>query len=93
MAITKEQVLEALSNVEEPDLKKDLVTLNMIQDIHIDGNKLSFSVGTHRNLAQLLVVPTDVSTQRVDTSSALEVIDSLAVSISTRWEETEVAIV
>ena len=46
------------------------------------GNKLSFSVGTHRNLAQLLVVPTDVSTQRVDTSSALEVIDSLAVSIS-----------
>ncbi len=44
MMITKEQVLQALSNVEEPDLKKDLVTLNMIQDIHIDGNKLSFSV-------------------------------------------------
>jgi ATP-binding protein involved in chromosome partitioning len=44
MDITKEQVLQALSNVEEPDLKKDLVTLNMIQDIHIDGNKLSFSV-------------------------------------------------
>ena len=44
MNITREQVLEALSNVEEPDLKKDLVTLNMIQDIHIDGNKLSFSV-------------------------------------------------
>ncbi len=44
MQLTKEQVLQALSNVEEPDLKKDLVTLNMIQDIHIDGNKLSFSV-------------------------------------------------
>lgn len=44
MVITKEQVLQALSNVEEPDLKKDLVTLNMIQDIHIDGNRLSFSV-------------------------------------------------
>ena len=44
MAITKEQVLSALSNVEEPDLKKDLVTLNMIQDIRIDGNKVSFSV-------------------------------------------------
>ena len=42
--ITKEQVLQALSNVEEPDLKKDLVTLNMIQDIHIEGNNLSFSV-------------------------------------------------
>src|SRR6201985_3194403 len=44
MSITKEQVLKALGNVEEPDLKKDLVTLNMIQDISIDGNRLSFSV-------------------------------------------------
>src|SRR6201991_2364605 len=44
MTITQEQVLQALSNVEEPDLKKDLVTLNMIQDIQIDGNRLSFSV-------------------------------------------------
>lgn len=26
--ITKEKVLEALSNVQEPDLGKDLVTLN-----------------------------------------------------------------
>ncbi|WP_423147628.1 Mrp/NBP35 family ATP-binding protein [Rubrolithibacter danxiaensis] len=42
--ITKEQVLDALRNVEEPDLKKDLVTLNMIEDIHIEGNRLSFSV-------------------------------------------------
>ncbi|WP_207429302.1 Mrp/NBP35 family ATP-binding protein [Pedobacter sp. SYSU D00535] len=42
--ITKEQVLKALSHVEEPDLKKDLVTLNMIEDIHIEGNKISFSV-------------------------------------------------
>jgi ATP-binding protein involved in chromosome partitioning len=44
MTITREQVLQALSNVEEPDLKKDLVTLNMIQDIKIEGNRLSFSV-------------------------------------------------
>lgn len=44
MNISKEQVLQALSNVEEPDLKKDLVTLNMIQDVHIEGNKISFSV-------------------------------------------------
>ena len=44
MNITPELVLQALGNVEEPDLKKDLVTLNMIQDIKIDGNRLSFSV-------------------------------------------------
>ena len=44
MTITREQVLQALGNVEEPDLKKDLVTLNMIQDIKIEGSRLSFSV-------------------------------------------------
>lgn len=42
--ITKESVLAALSNVQEPDLGKDLVTLNMIQDIEIEGKKVSFSV-------------------------------------------------
>ena len=31
--MTKEKVLEALSNVQEPDLGKDLVTLNMVKDI------------------------------------------------------------
>ena len=42
--ITKEKVLEALSNVQEPDLGKDLVTLNMVKDIEIDGNAVSFTV-------------------------------------------------
>lgn len=42
--ISKEQVLQALSHVEDPDLKKDLVTLNMIEDIRIEENKLYFSV-------------------------------------------------
>ncbi|RAJ00331.1 ATP-binding protein involved in chromosome partitioning [Chitinophaga skermanii] len=42
--ITKEQILEALGNVEEPDLGKDLVTLNMVKDVAVDGNKVSFTV-------------------------------------------------
>lgn len=42
--ITKEDILKALSHVEEPDLKKDLVTLNMIEDIKIEGNNISFTV-------------------------------------------------
>lgn len=42
--ITRDQVLDALRNVEDPDLKKDLVTLNMIENLVIEGNKVSFSV-------------------------------------------------
>lgn len=42
--MTKEKVLEALSNVQEPDLGKDIVTLNMVKDIDIQGNYISFTV-------------------------------------------------
>ncbi|MGC4103110.1 Mrp/NBP35 family ATP-binding protein [Ferruginibacter sp.] len=42
--MTNEDILRALSNVQEPDLGKDLVTLNMVKDIHIDGNAVSFTI-------------------------------------------------
>ncbi len=42
--MNKEKVLEALSNVQEPDLGKDLVTLNMVKDVEIEGNYVSFTV-------------------------------------------------
>jgi ATP-binding protein involved in chromosome partitioning len=42
--MTEAAVLQALSNVQEPDLGKDLVTLNMIKDLSIDGNKVSFTI-------------------------------------------------
>ncbi|MGN6293222.1 MAG: Mrp/NBP35 family ATP-binding protein [Chitinophagaceae bacterium] len=42
--MTKEKILEALGNVQEPDLGKDIVTLNMVKDIEIDGNYVSFTI-------------------------------------------------
>jgi ATP-binding protein involved in chromosome partitioning len=42
--MTREKVLEALSNVQEPDLGKDIVTLNMVHDVEIDGNYVAFTV-------------------------------------------------
>jgi ATP-binding protein involved in chromosome partitioning len=36
--------MQALSNVQEPDLGKDLVTLNMVKDVEINGNDVSFTV-------------------------------------------------
>ncbi|MFY0628559.1 MAG: Mrp/NBP35 family ATP-binding protein [Reichenbachiella sp.] len=44
MEIKQEDVLKALKNVQDPDLKKDLVTLGMIQNIEITESTLSFSV-------------------------------------------------
>ena len=42
--MTEQKVLEALGNVQEPDLGKDLVTLNMVKDIRINGKHVSFTV-------------------------------------------------
>lgn len=42
MSITKSAVLNALSYVDDPDLGKDLVTLKMVDNIEIEGNKVSF---------------------------------------------------
>jgi ATP-binding protein involved in chromosome partitioning len=42
--ITIDAVRDALSNVMEPDLGQDLITLNMVHDIHVEGKKVSFTV-------------------------------------------------
>ena len=44
MIITEEQVLAALRNVEDPDLKKDLVTLHMIKDLKIEDRTVGFTL-------------------------------------------------
>ncbi len=44
MEITQEKVLEALRNVDDPDLKKDIVTLGMVRDVVIEGKQVSFRV-------------------------------------------------
>lgn len=42
--ITKENILKILTAVIEPDLKRSIVELGLVSDIHIEGEKISFSV-------------------------------------------------
>ena len=42
--MNKKQIIKALSKVNDPDLKKDLVSLNMIKNISIDNNVISFEI-------------------------------------------------
>lgn len=44
MNINKEQIINALRNVIDPDLHKDLVSLGMIEDISIENNDVSFKL-------------------------------------------------
>ncbi len=42
--ITEQQILKALGNVQEPELHRDLVTLNMVKDIKVQGDNVNFTV-------------------------------------------------
>lgn len=42
--MTADDILNALRTVNDPDLKKDLVTLNMVRDVSVQGNTVRFSV-------------------------------------------------
>lgn len=44
MAITPEQILEALRVVQDPDLHRDIVSLGFVQNIRIDDERVKFDV-------------------------------------------------
>lgn len=44
MPLSQADILTALGTVQDPDLKKDLVTLNMIKNLQVSPDKVSFTV-------------------------------------------------
>lgn len=44
MTFQKEDVLKALATVQDPDLKRDLVSLNMIKDLQVAADHVKFTV-------------------------------------------------
>lgn len=43
-SVTQEAVLAALGTVIEPELHRDLVSLNMIRDLKVDGDDVAFTI-------------------------------------------------
>jgi ATP-binding protein involved in chromosome partitioning len=44
MSFTESEIRKALSFVIEPDLKKDIIALNLVSNIQVEGNKISFDL-------------------------------------------------
>ena len=42
--VSEKDVLAALSTVQEPELHRDLVSLNMVKDIHVEGSQVGFTI-------------------------------------------------
>ncbi|MCK4663417.1 MAG: Mrp/NBP35 family ATP-binding protein [Bacteroidales bacterium] len=48
MSYTSKQIFDALRNVNHPASNKDIVTLGMVNDLKIEGKKISFSLETQK---------------------------------------------
>ena len=59
--VTKEMVLAALRNVQDPELRNDLVSLNMIDDIEIKGDRVSLTI--------ILTTPACPLKERIETDA------------------------
>ena len=92
MSVTKEAILEALSHVDDPDLKKDLVTLNMIKNIEIEGKKIRFDVELTTPACPMKDMIQNACVNAVQhlVSKDLEVTPNMTSRVTTSREEKEV---
>ncbi|GAB4272474.1 MAG: Mrp/NBP35 family ATP-binding protein [Candidatus Promineifilaceae bacterium] len=77
--VTEEAVMAALSKVIEPELHRDLVSLNMVRNLKIEGNDVSFTI--------MLTTPACPlkGKMEADCRAALTAVDGIG-SITVNWD-------
>lgn len=76
--ITEQQVLNALSQVQEPELHRDLVTLKMIRDIKIQNDAVNFTV--------VLTTPACPLRNQIEAEAKAAVAKVGAKQITIKWD-------
>ena len=84
--ITQADVLDALSKVMDPELNKDLVTLNMIQNISIDGAKVSFSLVLTTHACPLKA---EMEASAREATLAIEGVEEVNINVTARVPESK----
>ncbi len=79
--VKKDQVIDALRQVQDPELRKDLVTLNMIKDIRIEDSNVSFMVELTTPACPLRA---QIQKEAEEAVLALEGVDSVDVTMGAR---------
>jgi ATP-binding protein involved in chromosome partitioning len=92
--ITKEIVIKALSTVDDPDLKRDLVSLNMVKEITIDGTKITAQVELTTPACPLkdLIRNNCISAIKRDIPEATEVFIDLTANVNAHTNKSKDAI-
>ncbi len=76
--ITEQQVLNALSKVDEPELHRDLVSLNMIKDIQIQNDAVNFTI--------VLTTPACPLKSQIEAQAKAAVVAVGAKQVSVKWD-------
>ncbi len=79
--VTETQVMEALSQVIEPELHKDLVTLKMIEDLKVEGGSVDFKIILTTPACPLKDVMESDATKAV---SAIDGVEQVNISFDSR---------
>ncbi len=76
--INEQQVLNALSKVQEPELHRDLVSLNMIKDIKIQGDAVNFTI--------VLTTPACPLRNQIESEARAAVLKAGAKQVNIKWD-------
>ncbi len=76
--VTEQQVLNALSRVQEPELHRDLVTLKMVKDIKILGDIVNFTI--------VLTTPACPLRNQIESEAKAAVAALGAKQVNIRWD-------
>ncbi len=79
MVVSESQVLDALRNVVDPDLHRDIVTLGFVKEIQIDGGNVAFKVELTTPACPVKEI---LQQQCIDHVSALEGVSSVNVEMT-----------
>ena len=81
MSLTEAKILEALKVVQDPDLRRDLVALGMIEDVKIDGGNVTFTVAL---TTPACPVKDDLKRQCEEAVRALPGVTNVTVTMTSR---------
>lgn len=77
--VNQEQVLDALRNVVDPDLHRDIVTLGFVQDLKVHDNRVSFTL---KLTTPACPVKDELKQQAEESVRALPGVEAVAVEMS-----------
>ena len=92
--ITKDDVINALREVNDPDLHKDLVTLNMVKDILVDGTKITAQIELTTPACPLkdIIKNNCIAAIKKNIPSATEIIIDMTANVSAHANKSKDAI-